>query len=157
MANTGLRNIKLGLFVVIGTIAFIAALYLIGEQSLFGSTFKISAEFRNVNGLMAGNNVRFAGIDVGTVESVEIINDSSVKVLMRIEDKSRDFIHKNALASIGTDGLMGNKLININSVKDHSSPVDDGDVLKTLAPIETDEMLRTLNTTNENMKSYQPT
>jgi phospholipid/cholesterol/gamma-HCH transport system substrate-binding protein len=96
--------------------------------------------------------VRFAGIDVGTVESVEIINDSSVKVVMRIEDKLRDHIHKNALASIGTDGLMGNKLININSVKDNSSPVDDGDVLTTLAPIETDEMLRTLNTTNENIE-----
>ncbi|MCG3167022.1 MAG: hypothetical protein POELPBGB_02805 [Bacteroidia bacterium] len=153
MANTFLRNVKLGLFVTIGTIAFIAALYLIGDkQNLFGSTFSISAEFRNVNGLMAGNNVRFAGIDVGTVESVEIINDSSVKVVMRIEDKSREFIQKNALASIGTDGLMGNKLININSVKDHSTPVEDGDVLKTLAPIETDEMLRTLNTTNENIE-----
>jgi len=153
MVNPVLRNIKLGLFVVIGTISFIVALYLIGDkQTLFSSTFLISAEFRDVKGLMSGNNVRFAGIDVGTVESVTIINDSSVKVVMRIKEKSREFIRKNSLASIGTDGLMGNKLININSVNDHSLSVEEGDVLKTLKPIETDEMLRTLNTTNENIE-----
>ena len=89
------------------------------KQNLFGSTFSISANFYNVNGLMQGNNVRYAGIDVGTVESITIINDTSVKVVMVIEKKIQPYIKKNALASIGTDGLMGNKLVNINSIKDH--------------------------------------
>jgi len=147
------RNIRVGLIVVAGTIFLISALYIIGDkQNLFGSTFRISAQFYNVNGLMTGNNVRLSGIDVGTVESVEIINDSSVNVVMTIENEVRKFIKKNALASVGTDGLMGNKLININSVTGFAESVEEGDVLRTLKPIETDEMLRTLNTTNDNVK-----
>ena len=116
MAKETSKNIRLGIFVLAGTAFLIVALYFIGnKQNLFGSTFKISAQFNNVNGLMIGNNVRFSGIDVGTVESVEIINDSMVNVVMIIEKDVQKFIRKNAVASVGTDGLMGNKLVNINS------------------------------------------
>lgn len=102
-----------------GTAFLIAVLYLIGaKRSLFSDTFKISAEFYNVNGLMSGNNVRFSGINVGTVESVNIVSDSSVLVVMLIEDKVKSYIKKNSVATVGTDGLMGNKLININAAKD---------------------------------------
>lgn len=152
MGNESSRNIRLGIFVLSGTILLIAALYLMGnKQNLFGSTFKISAEFHNVDGLMVGNNVRFAGIDVGTVESVKIINDTSVKVVMVLEKNIQSYIKKNSLAGVGTDGLMGNKLVNINSVKEHAEPVEEGDVIKTVSPIEMDEMVRTLNSTNENI------
>ncbi len=154
MGNEVIRNVRLGMFVVIGTVLLIAALYLIGnKQNLFGHTFRISAKFYNVNGLMAGNNVRFAGIDVGTVESVSILNDSSVNVVMVIEKGIQPFIKKNALAAVGTDGLMGNRLVNINSAADHSQSVEEGDVLQSLRPIEQEEMVRTLNETNENMKA----
>ncbi|TAL57168.1 MAG: MCE family protein [Bacteroidetes bacterium] len=154
MANETFRNIRLGAFVIIGTVFLIAALYLIGnKQNLFGNTFRISAKFYNVGGLMAGNNVRFAGIDVGTVERVEIVNDSSVNVVMVIEKDIQSFIKKNAIASVGTDGLMGNRLININSARNHAESVEEGDELQTLRPIEQDEMVRTLNETNENMKA----
>lgn len=154
MANEIFRNIRLGLFVLIGTILLISSLYLIGnKQNLFGNTFRISARFYNVGGLMQGNNVRFAGIDVGTVEKVEIINDSSVNVVMVIEKNIQSFIKKNAVASVGTDGLMGNRLVNINSAGDHSESVEEGDELRTIRPIEQDEMMRTLNVTNENMKA----
>jgi phospholipid/cholesterol/gamma-HCH transport system substrate-binding protein len=142
-----------GLIVITGTIFIIGTLYTIGDrQNLFSSTFQISARFYNVNGLMEGNNVRLSGIDVGTVESIEIINDSAVHVVMNIENDIRRFIKKNALVSVGTDGLVGNKLVNINSVPGSAESVEDGDVLQTLKPIETDEMLRTLNTTNDNIR-----
>lgn len=148
----GSKNIRLGLFVAIGSLLLIVALYFIGSrQNIFGSSFRISATFYNVNGLMKGHNVRFAGIDVGTVESINIINDSSVKVIMVIEDDVINHIKKNAIASVGTDGLMGNKLVNINSVKGEAPPISEGDVLQTLKPIEMDEMVRTLNMTNTNM------
>jgi phospholipid/cholesterol/gamma-HCH transport system substrate-binding protein len=149
--NTG--NTRLGIFVTIGTIMLVAALYLIGnKQNLFGSTFTISAKFYNVNGLMKGNNVRFGGIDVGTVKSVEIISDSLVNVEMVIEKSVQKFIKKNALASVGTDGLMGNKLVNINSGGKPAENIEEGDVLKTLRPVEMDQMVRTLDVTNENIK-----
>lgn len=148
-----LRNIRLGLFVVITLMLLIAAMYFIGiKKNLFGSNFHISARFYNVNGLMAGNNVRFAGIDVGTVESITIINDSAVNVVMIIKEKVRPYIKKSSIVSIGTDGLMGNKLVNINSGTENSANVEDGDMLKTLRPIEMDEMIRTLNTTNKNVE-----
>jgi phospholipid/cholesterol/gamma-HCH transport system substrate-binding protein len=142
----------LGAFVIGGTFFLVVALYFIGnKQNIFGSTFRISATFNNVNGLMKGNNVRFAGIDVGTVERVEIINDSAVNVVMLIEDNARQFMRKNVVASVGTDGLMGNKLVNISSVKEPAPGIAEGDVIRTLKPIETDEMVRTLNRTNEDV------
>lgn len=147
------RNIRLGLFVGIATVLLIVALYIVGDkQNLFGSSFRISANFHDVNGLMKGNNVRFAGIDIGTVESIEIRNDSSINVVMVIEKKIQEHIKKNAIASIGTDGLMGNKLVNINTSKEPSTPVSEGYVLQSLNPLEMDEMIRTLNVTNENIK-----
>lgn len=152
MEREGTRNIKLGIFVLAGTLLLILALYLIGsKRELFSSTFKVSARFYNVNGLMRGNNVRFSGIDVGTVEKVNIVDDSSVLVIMNIENKVKQYIKKNAIASIGTDGLMGNKIVNINSGSGPSEAAEEGTVLVTLRPIETDEALRTLNSTNDNL------
>lgn len=140
------------MFVLLGTLFLIYALYMIGsKRNLFGSNFRIIALFHNVNGLEKGNNVRFAGIDVGTVESVKIINDSCVKVVMVIETDVQKYIRKNALAGIGTDGLMGNKLVNINPSMEEAPGVKEDDTIKAMKPIETDEMLRTLNRTNDNI------
>jgi phospholipid/cholesterol/gamma-HCH transport system substrate-binding protein len=153
MEKSVTRNLRLGLIVSAGTLFLITMLYMIGtKRNMFSDSFRLAAEFHNVNGLMEGNNVRFSGINVGIVESVDLFTDSSVKVNMLIDKKARRFIKKNAVAAVGTDGLMGNKLVNINSMIGMSPQADDGDQLNTLRPIETDEMLRTLNTTNENLK-----
>lgn len=147
------RNIKLGLFVLAGTLFLIFTLYMIGsKRNLFSDTFRLNAAFHNVNGLTVGNNVRFGGIDVGTVERIEIINDSTINVVMRIEEKVKKFIHTNAVAMIGTDGLMGNKLVNISSSAGRSPVVNNGDTLQTRKPLEGEEMIRTLAATNENLK-----
>jgi phospholipid/cholesterol/gamma-HCH transport system substrate-binding protein len=143
----------LGIFVLTALLLLITALYFIGnKQNLFGNTFRIGARFYNVNGLTRGNNVRFAGIDVGTVESVEIMNDSTVYVLMVIEDKIHPFIRINALASVGTDGLMGNKLVNINAGSADAPVIKEGQLLHTLRPVEMDVMVRTLDATNQNLE-----
>jgi phospholipid/cholesterol/gamma-HCH transport system substrate-binding protein len=153
MGQNASKNIRVGMFVMIGTGLLIFSLYLIGtKQNLFGSTFTLKAQFHQVNGLMPGNNVRFTGIDVGTVKSVEIINDTIVNVEMVIENKVQIFIKKNATATVGTDGLMGNKLININASNQNAPSVEDGDVLRTKNPLGTDDMMRTLSITNENVK-----
>jgi phospholipid/cholesterol/gamma-HCH transport system substrate-binding protein len=100
---------------------------------------------------MPGNNVRYAGIDIGTVDKIRIENDSSVTVYMTIENRHRKFIKKNCIAGIGTDGLMGNKLVNINPGLEASPAIEDGDVIASMKPVESDEMMRTLNTTNDNL------
>lgn len=154
MGNDNNKNIKLGVFVLVGTIFLIVAMYLIGaKQSLFSNTIRVSAIFHSVDGLMPGNNVRFAGIDVGTVDQVEIQSDSSVLVHMLIEDKSITYIFKNAIASIGSDGLMGNKLVNINSSHKPSARIQDGDVLTSMQALETDDMMRTLGRTNDDVST----
>jgi len=153
MSQETSKNIRVGAFVLVGTVLLIFTLYLIGaKQNLFGSTFELKSQFKNVNGLMPGNNVRFTGIDIGTVKTVEIINDSTVDVTMVIEDKVQAFIKKNATAMVGTDGLMGNKLINISSSNEAAESVEDGDFLVSKSPLGTDDMMRTLNITNENVK-----
>jgi len=146
-------NIKLGLFVLAGLMFLVVTLYLIGKnRNLFGSTFTIQASMHAVNGLTPGNNVRFKGIDVGTVKAIELAGDSAILVTMVIDDKVRPYIKQNAIASIGTDGIMGNKLVNINSPSKAAPPLEHGSVIRSMEPIETDEMLRTLNTTNNTIE-----
>ena len=153
MRNKKIDNAKVGALVLAGLLFLIFTLYMIGKnRNLFGSTFTIKAVLNNVNGLVPGNNVRFKGMDVGTVKSISVANDTAIYVTMTIDEKMKPYIKKNAIASVGTDGLMGNKLININSDSSPSSPVDQGDVIQSRKPVETDEMLRTLNTTNNNME-----
>ncbi|MBP4138667.1 MlaD family protein [Flavobacterium geliluteum] len=105
---------KLGMFVTIGLLLFITAIYFIGKQrNLFGSTFRITSNFKTVSGLEIGNNVRFSGINVGTIEEITLINDSSVVVGMVLKDEVRKFIKTDARATIGSDGLMGDKVLTI--------------------------------------------
>jgi phospholipid/cholesterol/gamma-HCH transport system substrate-binding protein len=153
MRNKTVDNSKVGLLVISGLIFLVLTLYMIGKnRNLFGSTFTIKAVLTNVNGLVPGNNVRFKGMDVGTVKDIKIVNDTAIHVTMTIDEKMKPYIRKNAVASIGTDGLMGNKLININSGDSPAPAIGANDVILSRRPIETDEMLRTLNTTNNNIE-----
>jgi len=151
MEKSTVSTIRLGLFVTIGALLFTAAVYMIGQkQSLFSETFTIRAFFSNVNGLQTGNNVRFSGINIGSVTAVTILNDSLIEVRMRIRESVRVYIKKNSIASIGTDGLMGNMLVNISPGKGESEPVVNDYLISSFSRIKTDDILNTLNLTNEN-------
>lgn len=144
--------IKLGLFVTIGTVLLVLALYLIGsKKNLFSETIKVNTLFRNIGGLLPGNNVRFAGINVGTIQNVKIVNDTTVLVTMIIENDSKKFIRKNSVTDIGSDGLMGNKLININASSSASTTIEENDTLLSVKSVGTDEMMHTLSNTNMNV------
>jgi phospholipid/cholesterol/gamma-HCH transport system substrate-binding protein len=134
-----------------GLFIFIVAVYFIGQrQNLFVKTFTISSNFNNVNGLIPGNNVRYSGINVGTVKHIQMLNDTVINVEMVLEEKMIHHIKKDAIATIGTDGLVGNMIVNIIPGEQGSSPIEEGDVIKSFTKIGTNEMLNTLNTTNEN-------
>jgi phospholipid/cholesterol/gamma-HCH transport system substrate-binding protein len=153
MKTKATDNTKLGIFVMAGVLFLIVTLYMIGKnRNLFGSTFTLRASVNNVNGLVPGNNVRFKGIDVGTVKSIVLHDDSSIYVTLTIDDNMKPYIKQNALASISTDGLMGNKILNINSQTGEALPVEEGSLLQSRKPVETDEMLRTLSVTNNNLE-----
>ncbi|MDP4151430.1 MAG: MlaD family protein [Bacteroidota bacterium] len=152
MANLKISSLKLGLFVLAGLFLFILTLYIIGKnQNFFGSSFEVRARFSNVNGLIPGNNIRFAGIQAGTVKHIRVINDSSVEVVLSIDNEMKPYIHKNAVASLGTEGLMGNKVVNIVPGKSAAPLIGSGDLLATPKTVSTDEMLLTLATTNNNI------
>jgi phospholipid/cholesterol/gamma-HCH transport system substrate-binding protein len=147
------KNItKLGIFVFTGILLLIAALFLIGNyQHMFGSHYTLRANFSNVGGLRTGNNVRYAGVEVGTVKEMDIINDTTLEVTMLIEQKMKNVIRKNALASLGADGLLGNKVVNIVPQDASSDFAVEGDILLSRKAIEFDDILRTLSGTSENL------
>jgi phospholipid/cholesterol/gamma-HCH transport system substrate-binding protein len=149
MAANKTNTVKLGMFVMAGLGFLILLLYIIGKnQNLFGSTFLLKARFGNVHGLLAGNNVRFAGIDAGSVKRVEVLNDTTIEVSLLVKTKMKQFIHRNAQISIGTDGLIGNRVINIEPCKTPAPLVAEGDVFWGEKGADTEEMLRVLNNTN---------
>ncbi|GAB1446041.1 MAG: MCE family protein [Cyclobacteriaceae bacterium] len=151
METSRKRTLQLGVFVIVSAVILVITVYLIGQKKdIFSNTFNLKVKFGNVNGLQAGNNVRLSGINVGSVLSVEIQNDSIIEVTMRIREEVRTHIKQNAIATIGTDGLMGNMLVNISPGKGASKIVNDGDLLQTYSRIKTDDILKTLTTTNEN-------
>ncbi|MDA9069245.1 MlaD family protein [Algibacter sp.] len=151
MKKTAKEKLELGVFVIIGLLIFIVAIYFIGQrQNIFAKTFSISTNFNNVNGLINGNNVRYSGINVGTVKAITMINDSTINVVMVIEEKMINHIKKDAIATIGTDGLVGNMIVNIIPGDGINGPISTGDVIKSYTKIGTSDMLNTLSVTNEN-------
>jgi phospholipid/cholesterol/gamma-HCH transport system substrate-binding protein len=151
MKNTKSQKLRLGLFVIIGTALFIVGIYLIGQRvNMFKKTFTISAFFQNVNGLQNGNNVRYSGIDIGTVKDISMINDSTIKVDMIIDEKIITHIKKDAIATIGSDGLVGNMILNIVPGTGHEPIISNGDTIESYSKIGADDILSTLSVSSEN-------
>ncbi len=146
-------KIKLGVFIFIGIVLFFIGVYYVGKaKNMFGSTFRITGLFNNVGGLQVGNNVRFSGINVGTVESISIISDSTVQVDVIIEAALQKFIKNDSKAIIGSEGLMGNKVINITPGSINSKMIENDGMIATIKPIDTDEILKDVKTSIENIK-----
>lgn len=151
--NKDIRNkIIIGAFVSIGFTLFIIAVYMVGsKKNMFSSTFTLVTLFTDVNGLESGNNVRFRGLDVGTIKSIDIVNDSVVEVTLKIENKIKPLVKKNAFVSIGTDGLMGNKLAIIHNGATIAKQVDEGDTLLALNPVASEDVIRSLSNAANNI------
>src|ERR1017187_2966288 len=148
------RTIVLGFFVTLGLLIFIVSVYIIGsKKDLFNPTTRLTALFKDVNGLQEGNNVLFRGIEVGTVKKIEIQNDSTITVTLNIRNVVLHYLKKNAVISVGTDGLMGNKILVIKASAAADREVAEGDTLCSVNPLEMDKMFRTLSMTNDNMQT----
>lgn len=151
MEKSANQKIKLGVLVLLGLLLFIAAVYFIGnKKNMFGQTSELTAVFNNVNGLLVGNNVRYSGINVGTVRAIEMENDTVIRVTMILQTKILQHIKKDAVAIISSDGLVGNMIININPGRNSKESVQPGDTVKTFSRVKTDDMMETLSVTNEN-------
>jgi len=145
------NKMKLGIFVSIVTVLLIVGIYFIGKkQQMFGSTFHVSGIFKDISGLEVGNNVRFSGINVGVIKDIQQITDSTVRVDMIIDEKTRKFIKKNAKAIIGSDGLMGNKIVSIipGTIGEHE--LSNNDTIETAQTVNIDDILIKIKKTSDN-------
>lgn len=142
---------KLGMFVTIGLVLFVGTIYFVGKQkNLFGSTFTLKSQFKTVTGLKVGNNVRFSGINVGTVSEILLLTDSAVVVKLVIQENVRRFIKTDAKASIGSDGLMGDKVMTIAPGTKSNSSVKDNATIVSVKAIEIEDIMKGVKTTVDN-------
>jgi phospholipid/cholesterol/gamma-HCH transport system substrate-binding protein len=150
MENKKIANTKLGALVLTGLIFLVFSLYMIGKnQNIFGSSILVIAEVTEVNGLLPGNNVRFKGMDVGTVRDIDMWNDSTIHIRMLIHKSMVPYIQKNSLTTINSDGLMGNKIIQIHPQEGDSSPIESGDILYSLPQLDTEALMGKLENSGE--------
>ena len=151
MKKQSSSKIKLGIFVSLGLVLLIGGIYFIGKkQSLFNSTIRVSAIFKDINGLQVGNNVRFAGITVGVIDNLEMLADTAVRVDLVIDESARKFIKKDSKATIGSDGLMGNKIVIIMPGTATQKAIENTNYLVTYSAVSIDEIMVKLNTTASN-------
>lgn len=143
MKTTSEQKIKIGGFVLAGLAILIAGIFLIGnKKGLFTRTFTVYGMFKNVNGLQIGNNARFAGINVGVVQDIQITNDTTVKVILTLNEDVRKFVKRDAKLSISSDGLMGDKLVMITpGGTSNSQGVVSGDKLTGVNPFDVDRLV----------------
>jgi len=135
-------------FIAGGIALFVIAIFIIGRQkNLFNPVFRISTTFYNVSGLEVGSNIRFSGIDVGTVDGIRIINDSTVLVDMLISKNVRPFIKTDCQAGIGSSGIIGDPILIISQGSDDAAMAKDGQQIGSKEPVETDDIMASLEVT----------
>lgn len=146
------RPLIVGIFIIIGIAILIVTIFTLGGQKkTFVKTFTINAVFNDVGGLLKGGNVWFSGVKIGTIKEMSFSKNDQVQVSMSIENKVQSHIHKNAFAKIGSDGLIGNKIIIIYGGDSSFSQVEKNDYLAVVKSISTDDMLETLQANNKNL------
>ena len=146
------RSVMVGIFVFLGIVILVAGIFaLAGQQKRFISTVSLNAVFDDVGGLKAGNNVWFSGVKVGTVKSIELFGEAQVLVNLNVVESAQKYIRKNAVARISSESFIGNKNIVIEGGTIEAPPVEDGDRILAVNPLDTDDLMETLQRNNENL------
>jgi phospholipid/cholesterol/gamma-HCH transport system substrate-binding protein len=142
------RVARLGAFFVV-TLAFLAAgVFIIGSKEyLFRSTYKLRAQFDNVAGLSAGADVQVGGVHSGTVQSIELPHKAGnkVTVLMNLDESTHEVIKEDSVASIQTEGLLGNQFVAISFGSAGQGEVKDGEIIESESPLVMADVLKKAN------------
>ena len=147
MGKSKNRALKLGLLVAVGLLLFSVAVYYLGsKQNLFSSSVNIRTYFQDVKGLMEGNKVQYSGITVGFVSNIQIVEDTLILVEMSVDEKVANFIRKDSKVEIGSDGLMGSKIISIYPGTKGAGRITENEVLQTRQSIELQDVLKEAQT-----------
>jgi len=153
MKSTGSsRAFIVGIFVFVGLAIFIITILTLGSQrKTFEKFITVKSYFDNVNGLQKGNNIWFSGVKVGIIKDVSLKEDGNVEVDMNIEQKSLKYIPKDVMAKLSTDGLIGNKIIEIAGGTPNGPRLQAGDIVKSEKLLSTDAIMATLSKNNDNL------
>ena len=152
--NTAKRNVLVGIFVLLGLAILAGGILAVGNiHSTFVRKITVTTSFPDVNGLQPGNNVWFSGLKVGTVSKLEFVGESQVRVSLKIDEATQRFVHKDAMAKLSSDGLIGNKIVVITSGTPGTPNIEDGDTLRTVQEPSTDDMMVLLQESNQDLKS----
>lgn len=144
-------KVRLGIFIAVGLTLFVLAIFIIGKQkNLFDPVFKLTTRFQNVGGLQVGSTVRFSGINIGTVDNIRIVNDSTVKVDMLIKKDVQRFLRADSEAGIGSEGIIGDKILVLSQGSPTAKVVRDGQSIPSSEPVETDAIMASLQVTADN-------
>jgi outer membrane protein OmpA-like peptidoglycan-associated protein len=123
---------RVGVLVVMALVFLSIGVFLIGNKDfLFSSTYRLKAEFQNVAGLNNGAAVRIGGIHQGTVKEIDLPSqpDGKVTVVMNVKSETRNIIKKDSRASIKTEGLLGDKYVEISFGSPKAEPIgEDGTI-----------------------------
>lgn len=151
-AKENKRSMIVGIFVLVGVVILVAGIITLGgQQNRFARTVNVTTVFADVGGLKAGNNVWFSGVKIGIVKGINFVNVQEVEVTLAIEDKSREFVRKDAIAKLSSEGFIGNRLVVIEGGSAAAPPIAEGDRLQAGKSSDTDAMMATLQTNNENL------
>ncbi|MCJ8163333.1 MlaD family protein [Pontibacter sp. E15-1] len=146
------RSVLVGIFVLVGLVILVAGIFMLaGQQKRFISSVSLKAVFDDVAGLKSGNNVWFSGVKIGTVKKIEFYGDSQVEVTLSVEESAQQYIRKDAVARISSESFIGNKNIVIEGGTQKAPPVQDGDRITAVNPLDTDELVETLQKNNNNL------
>jgi phospholipid/cholesterol/gamma-HCH transport system substrate-binding protein len=152
--STHRHTIMVGLFVLLGLVILISGVLLIGNlDRSFQNKIKLISYVDDVSGLQKGNYIWFSGVRIGTVKSLRILRSSGVEVVMDIESKIKENIHVDARVKLGSDGLIGNRILVIFGGTPTAGSIEDGDTLKFEKTLDADDLINTLQQNNENLKA----
>lgn len=139
-------KVRLGLFIIGGVALFLLALFILGKQkNLFNPVFKLTTDFHNIGGLEVGSNIRFAGINVGTVDNIGFLNDSTVQVDLLVNKSVQEYLKDDCQASIGSEGIIGDRVVVLTQGGFSSKMVEEGQHIESKEPIQTDAIIASLD------------
>jgi len=144
------RAVAVGAFVIAGVLLFGVGLFLIGDRRmLFSDTFDVYAEFANIAGLQNGAKVRVAGLDAGEVDTIHVPPNPSARfrVKLRIREDLHPLIRVDSVATIQTDGLVGNKFMQVEAGTDQAQIVPARGTIKSREAFDLSAMLQRMNDT----------
>ena len=134
------REIKVGIFVLLGLIVAGALVFMIGdERRVFDKHYRLHVAFDDVAGLKPGAPVRMGGVDIGTVESVKFstdLRDKRLHVTFSLVKVAYERVHVDSSVSISNKGLLGDKMLEIAQGTEGLPHIPDGGEIKGIPPQE---------------------